>query len=95
MRTLRTLSGLEYDNPHYEAPKTTGGGGFKITYIYPEIQGTPPTIRGWECPKCGRIHSPWVEGCRHCNDRVEELHHKIETAITNAVLDPNIEYSDT
>ena len=25
-----------------------------------------PAPIGWECPKCGRVHAPWVEGCSWC-----------------------------
>ena len=56
----------------YEPPKTTGGSnGLKITYIYPEIEGVPPTFQGWQCPKCGRIYSPWKDECWRCNARAE------------------------
>jgi len=104
---MLTLDELEYENPYfsryrYEAPKTTGGGGCFIRYIYPEVQGTPPTMQGWECPKCSRVYSPWVKGCRRCNDRVEEkeLYCKVEgvgepTTTTNAAPDPSVEYSYT
>lgn len=22
---------------------------------------------GWICPKCGRVHAPWVPSCEPCN----------------------------
>lgn len=27
---------------------------------------TPPAQMGWECPKCGTVHAPWVPSCRDC-----------------------------
>ena len=24
---------------------------------------------GWECPKCGKVWGPQVEGCLDCNDK--------------------------
>ena len=31
--------------------------------------GNVPTtiaLRGWECPKCGRVHAPFVSTCPYC-----------------------------
>jgi len=26
-------------------------------------------VKGWECPKCGMVWSPWTTGCGKCNYR--------------------------
>jgi hypothetical protein len=23
----------------------------------------PPAKQGWECPRCGKVHAPWVQEC--------------------------------
>lgn len=56
----------------WKEKSATSGNGFSIKYIYPEIEGTPPTMQGWECPRCKRIYSPWVGNCLRCNNKVEE-----------------------
>jgi len=30
-----------------------------------------PVLSGWQCPKCGRVWGPQVEGCSHCNAQEE------------------------
>jgi len=30
-------------------------------------------IKGWECPKCGRVWSPYTTSCKHCNDKIAAL----------------------
>ena len=27
---------------------------------------TDPTPKGWECPKCHRVHAPFITHCGHC-----------------------------
>lgn len=24
--------------------------------------------QGWECPKCGRVYTPWVRQCSYCGN---------------------------
>ena len=24
--------------------------------------------KGWECPKCGRVYSPWTDMCHYCGN---------------------------
>ena len=41
-------------------------------YPYDSIQ-TPKGIfvnQGWMCPKCGRVYSPLVQTCSHCNNKI-------------------------
>ena len=26
------------------------------------------TNNGWICPKCGRVHAPYIPECQHCNE---------------------------
>ncbi len=35
-------------------------------------------IKGWECPKCGKVWSPFTIGCRNCNvePRVQNVQHQ-------------------
>lgn len=28
----------------------------------------PGNLTGWECPRCGRVYSPWTEMCRFCGN---------------------------
>lgn len=30
----------------------------------------PPTIKGWECPKCGAVMSPYTSICSNCRGNV-------------------------
>lgn len=34
-------------------------------YRLPDIPSSSPSQPqiGWVCPKCGRVHAPWVSGC--------------------------------
>lgn len=27
-------------------------------------------MQGWICPKCGRVYSPLVQTCSHCNNKI-------------------------
>lgn len=27
-------------------------------------------MQGWVCPKCGRVYSPFVHTCSHCNHKI-------------------------
>lgn len=27
---------------------------------------------GWRCPQCGKIYSPFVQECYHCNTKINE-----------------------
>ena len=33
---------------------------------------TQKTNMGWECPKCSRIYSPFVEECKNCIPKKQE-----------------------
>lgn len=28
-----------------------------------EYDFSRPTLKGWECPRCGKIHAPWIQEC--------------------------------
>ena len=27
-------------------------------------------MQGWTCPRCGRVYSPLVHTCEHCNHKI-------------------------
>lgn len=33
-------------------------------------------LPAWECPKCGRIYSPFQLECKKCNDALEKKVHE-------------------
>ena len=39
-------------------------------YAQPQASYTvvPAPQYGWTCPKCGRIHAPFITGCHYCNN---------------------------
>ena len=60
---------LEYVQPlttvheDWEEVEETGWQRSPVKIHWPIFE---PTLRGWECPKCGRCYSPWTPHCAYC-----------------------------
>lgn len=53
----------------------------------------PSPMQGWECPKCGRVYSPFISMCAFCVPRISTTN--ITWEITGAADYPDIDRTET
>lgn len=44
-------------------------------------------MKGWECPKCHKVYSPWVDECKHCNSESEPKNDMVRLPKKPVIID--------
>ncbi len=43
-------------------------------------------MQGWTCPRCGRVYSPLVQTCSHCNNKISTQENRNSNFSTECMI---------